>query len=327
MSIAILTGLLGVSVPATTASAEQPESCPAARALISEDQFDNLSNDTNCSLSGRTVQLDSGVLVTVPPLDTTIGAMAASPDGSTQDRDVIAYQDEDGNTAIRTESETIGNSDAIPTTATPQAAAVSTGRCDVSNRTDYNLEGPHWIETFRWWYNDASSAGSGSLDRIKAGAQAWVTPATKCDTVYDTRVSVAYQAGGSDANYPVKVNSNGTCPSSGSGHSTVGWGALNAGNAIAYTCWWATTSTGIMREAHVKFKSNGPTWWRNESGSGCSSEYDLQYTAVHEFGHALGLDHSSSSGNQSMQATQPPCFTGARNLGTGDMFGMNYANR
>ena len=82
------------------------------------------------------------------------------------------------------------------------------------------------------------------------------------------------------------------------GVNCVGWapGPKDTGsNALASTFWWYQSGTRI-REFDMFFwenEANGAINWSTNPGA---NDYDVETVALHELGHALGLNHTSVSG-------------------------------
>ncbi|HEY6071679.1 MAG TPA: matrixin family metalloprotease [Chthoniobacterales bacterium] len=92
-----------------------------------------------------------------------------------------------------------------------------------------------------------------------------------------------------------KVMDSTAAVSSGDRVNSMAFSATNFGHSfgsgtLAVTTYWFSGST--MSEADILFNSNQP--WDSYRGP-LRSSYDIQRVALHESGHALGLDHSNLS--------------------------------
>lgn len=137
------------------------------------------------------------------------------------------------------------------------------------------LNGYSWPGgTASWGYDPTGKPAGlgGDQQAMTNGANAWNS----------TGANWSFQGG-----FPSSAGT-GACHGSGGrdGQNTVGWGA-QPGSTLAVTCTWYSGSTAV--EFDMEFD---PDWsWT----TGSPIAVDLESVAVHEFGHALGLGHSSFS--------------------------------
>jgi len=89
------------------------------------------------------------------------------------------------------------------------------------------------------------------------------------------------------------------------------------GSAIATTYWWSSGSR--ILEADIVFWDGAFRFFAGSSG--CDRGFYIEDIAAHEFGHALGLGHSSSSA-ATMYPSAASCDTGLRALDGDDIAGV-----
>lgn len=91
----------------------------------------------------------------------------------------------------------------------------------------------------------------------------------------------------------------------------------SSGSAIATTYWWFTGSSIV--DADIVFWDAAFQFFSGSAG--CSGGFYIEDVAAHEFGHALGLGHSTS-GNATMYPSITSCDTRNRTLAADDIAGV-----
>jgi matrixin len=90
----------------------------------------------------------------------------------------------------------------------------------------------------------------------------------------------------------------------------------SSGSAIATTYWWSSGSR--ILDADIVFWDGGFLFFAGSSG--CSAGFYIEDIASHEFGHALGLGHSTST-SATMYPSVSACNMGNRTLDADDIAG------
>lgn len=104
---------------------------------------------------------------------------------------------------------------------------------------------------------------------------------------------------------------------SNNGRNEVFFRSTTSGNLAETYRYW--NSAGTLVDSDIVFYDGS---WRFFGGSsGCSSGYYIREIATHEFGHALGLNHSSVS-TASMSAGATACATWKSSLDPDDIAGV-----
>lgn len=112
-----------------------------------------------------------------------------------------------------------------------------------------------------------------------------------------------------------------------SAQTTTGYDATNLvvfrnasnGSAIATAYYWS--SGGRIIDADVVFWDGAFRFFAGSTG--CSGGFYIEDIAAHEFGHALGLGHSTVSG-ATMYPSVSSCDTGPRTLNPDDIAGALF---
>ena len=164
----------------------------------------------------------------------------------------------------------------------------------------YTLSGPKWPEAQTPYVVNAANLDLPSLaatTALRAGADVWLQQANAFQFVY---------AGPSTqtANTFDSVN-------------LVVFRNASSGSAIATTYWWSSGSRIV--DADMVFWDGA---FRFFSGStGCVGGFYIEDIAAHEFGHALGLGHSTSA-NATMYPSVSSCNMSNRTLYADDIAGV-----
>lgn len=133
---------------------------------------------------------------------------------------------------------------------------------------------------------------------LAVGANAWST---------QTRASFRFQYAGAST---VTTNTN-------DGLNVVMFRNASSGSAIATTYWWSSGSRII--DADIVFWDGGFQFFTGSTG--CSNGFYIEDIAAHEFGHFLGLGHSTVP-SATMFPSVSTCATGNRTLDPDDIAGV-----
>ncbi|MBK7124960.1 MAG: matrixin family metalloprotease [Dehalococcoidia bacterium] len=166
---------------------------------------------------------------------------------------------------------------------------------DESVSAAYVTSGFKWMSPpVVWGYNSSGAPGglSGASAALSAAANTWGQQGAP----------VSLSGGGASG------AGTGACGGGGTdGTNTVGWSA-QGGSVLAVTCTWFS-STGSPFKPAVEFDMQIDPEWNWTTGN--PIQVDLQSVALHEFGHALGLNHSAQS-----EAVMYPSYTNGTNKRT-----------
>lgn len=191
------------------------------------------------------------------------------------------------------------------------------------SETDYNYvhQGDHWYRDAYWYYNLGTQSrsglsGSAPLGDIRAGNQNMALDNNLCG--YGTQFAAYADYLGTTTRY-ANINSNFQCTSNfPDGWNVVSWGPGPAGK-LALTC-DAWNGSGQLTKADIYIASTAGLV--DTLPSPCpSSDYDLQATLTHEWGHYFGLAHSGDV-DLTMYPYENSCSRAWRTIGRGDNLGM-----
>jgi len=177
-------------------------------------------------------------------------------------------------------------------------AIVLTGTRETSG---YVLSGPTWASGPVLYYVNTTNMDLPDAvipPALAVGANAWST---------QTRASFRFQYAGTST---VTTNTN-------DGINVVMFRNASSGSAIATTYWWSNGSHII--DADIVFWDGGFQFFTGSTG--CSNGFYIEDIAAHEFGHALGLGHSTVA-SATMFPSVSTCATGNRTLDPDDIAGV-----
>ena len=153
----------------------------------------------------------------------------------------------------------------------------------------YSLSGPRWPEPQTPYVVNPANLdlpGANATAALRAGADVYAGPSTQTANTFDSVNLVVFRN-------------------------------ASSGSAIATTYWWSSGSRIV--DADIVFWDGA---FRFFSGStGCSAGFYIEDIAAHEFGHALGLGHSTVAG-ATMYPSTSSCNTANRSLDADDIAGV-----
>ena len=167
----------------------------------------------------------------------------------------------------------------------------------------YVLNGPKWgVQQVEYYINPANGDGipdANAIAAIRAAATAWTDQSTASILLYYMGTTTGSTA---------TVN----------GKNEVFFRNASKDSAVATTYWWSDSSNRMV-EADVVIWDASFTLVTDSSG--CSGGIFLQDVMTHEFGHALGIGHSSVA-SATMYPTISYCSTAMRSLDADDIAGV-----
>ena len=164
----------------------------------------------------------------------------------------------------------------------------------------YLLHGSRWMRsTVDYHVNGANLdlAADAAIDAVRAGADTWAQ---------QSGAAFAFRYAGTSALSTNTLDNT----------NLVSFRDASSGSAIATAYWWS--SGGAIVEADILFWDGGFTFFAGSTG--CSGGFYIEDIAAHEFGHALGLGHSTISGT-TMYPSTSSCNVNPRSLHADDIAG------
>jgi len=164
----------------------------------------------------------------------------------------------------------------------------------------FEVSGSTWAQPQAPYYVNAANLdlpAAAAADAVRAGADTWRLQAGAFRFAY-AGSSTQTTTGNDGINLVVFRNA-------------------SSGSAIATTYWWSSGARII--DADIVFWDGGFRFFAGSSG--CSSGFYIEDIAAHEFGHALGLLHSTSPG-ATMYPSVSYCDTRPRSLDSDDIAGV-----
>ena len=162
------------------------------------------------------------------------------------------------------------------------------------------LAGPRWAQPETAYFVNSSNldlGASAAETAVRAGADVW-----------------QQQAGAFRFAYGGHASQNTTAND---GINLVLFRNASSGSAIATTYWWSTE--GHIIDADIIFWDAAFKFFSGTSG--CSGGFYVEDIAAHEFGHALGLGHSSFA-TATMYPSAAHCDASLRSLDPDDISGV-----
>lgn len=189
----------------------------------------------------------------------------------------------------------------MQTRVTLLAATLATGIVLSKEISAYVINGPAWSVV-----PVAYSVNTTNLDlaeaavetAVRAGADTWATQSS---------ASIGFAYAGRSTQTTTTYD----------GLNLVVFRNASNGSAIATAYWWSSGSR--LLDADIVFWDGAFRFFAGATG--CSSGFYIEDIAAHEFGHALGLGHSTSA-NATMYPSTSSCDTRNRTLDADDIAGV-----
>lgn len=320
--LALQSGAFASGAPASAACGLPSKSVVLAAAQLPEN-----ANAVACDAVGRVVDLGPGK-VRVPAPGHGVGMSVDTVSGD--DAYLEVWTDAAGKVHYSTDKR--GQSDHQSGSAS--AATIPAGTGDGCGQNGYYIypgTSAHKIYSARAYYTgpNAAETGSATSFRMAAGYAAanWVNETSPCATKNLASVPGFTWMGTTTSRANIGSDPSGEldCTNNDS-RSTIDTGQLPA-TAVGAACWWTIThSSGINAVTNFDIRLNTSifNFTLDPDNGSCSNQYDVISIFTHEFGHVLGLGHTTTVQNneQSMFKNAATCSRHARDLGLGDVYGI-----
>jgi hypothetical protein len=173
---------------------------------------------------------------------------------------------------------------------------------------------------FEWSYDPRGEPGEvrgRAMGAIEAAGSVWATGANDCGLSLPMP-RLRLQLMGETPIAP-EVSVDGRCTGN-DGISVMGFAPVRDPSVLAVLCTYSVDGVVVGSDLVL----NSLRRWTTQPGPGCTDAYDVESVAVHELGHALGLDDLDElrHGALTMSGGIDACSAAARTLGLGDLVGL-----
>lgn len=235
----------------------------------------------------------------------------ASPQQHYQDQDLFLRIEQDGQVSfVRIDMFVAADaSGTVDQTGLDAAKSEMIARFPGAVELDESAFSAQYVTSgFKWTSNTASWGYNGTGAPASVAGSA-LSAASSAASTWGFGSNFHFTGGGASG------AGTGACGGGTDGQNTVGW-ANQSGSVLAVTCSWYNGGSPFGAAAEFDMQID-PEWsWT----TGGSVNIDLQSVVTHEFGHALGLNHSSD-GSAVMYASYSAGST-KRSLAADDLAGL-----